>query len=305
MGLAFADFDRDGLTDIFVANDSVPGFLFHNQRGGTFREIGLESGVALREDGIPIAGMGADFRDYDNDGLPDLLVTGMINDTFLLFRNAGKRLQFEDARLRTGLLMSTRQLTGWSLAMTDFDNDGWKDLFFALSHFPRLNRYLGRDSELANRVFRNQQGKRFDDVSASAGTGFQQPALNHGSAIADFDNDGRPDIVVSVLNGPAKLFRNTTPGGNHWLALKLRGRYANRQGLGAQVSLTLPDGSTLTNHASTSVGYASSSEPFVRFGLGAFKQVGKIVIRWPGGVEQELLDVQADRVLEAEEPQRP
>ncbi|MEK7754502.1 MAG: VCBS repeat-containing protein, partial [Acidobacteriota bacterium] len=177
MGLAFADFDRDGFTDVFVANDSVRSFLFRNRGDGTFQELGLEAGVALREDGAAIAGMGADFRDFDNDGLPDLVVSGMINDTFLLFRNLGKRPFFEDFGARSGLLMGTRQLTGWGLGMYDFDNDGWKDLFFALSHFPRLERYLGRDSALPNKVFRNIEGRRFADVPA----GLDTAALHHGA----------------------------------------------------------------------------------------------------------------------------
>src|SRR5947208_741575 len=180
MGVAFADMDGDGLTDIFVANDSVRGFLFHNLGGGGFEETGLEAGVAFREDGFAIAGMGADFRDFDNDGKPDLVVSGIINDSFLLFHNRGGGFHnrdggagFEEYAQRTGLLMGTRQLTGWSLGMYDFDNDGWKDLFFALSHLSQLDRYLGRDSALPNRVFRNVEGKRFEDVSAGAGPGFQ------------------------------------------------------------------------------------------------------------------------------------
>ena len=160
MGVAFADMDGDGLTDIFVANDSVRSFLFHNQGDGTFREIGLETGVALRDDGIAIAGMGADFRDFDNDGKPDIVVSGIINDSFPLFHNQGGSRGFDDFAQRTGLLMGTRQLTGWSLGMYDFDNDGWKDFFFALSHLAELGQYMGRDSALPNHVFRNAEGKR-------------------------------------------------------------------------------------------------------------------------------------------------
>ena len=301
MGVAFADFDRDGFTDIFVANDSVRSFLFRNQGDGTFREMGLEAGVALRDDGAAIAGMGADFRDFDNDGWPDLVVSGMINDGFLLFRNRGSKWNFEDWGQRSGLRMGTRQLTGWSLGMYDFDNDGWKDLFFALSHFTELDRYLGRNSALPNGVFRNIEGRRFENVSSGAGPGFQQAALHHGAAFADFDNDGRVDAVVSVLNGPAKLFHNRTASDAHWLALKLRGTRSNRQGLGAAVRVVLPDGQTLYGHATTSVGYASSSEPLVRFGLGENRQADRISIRWPGGGTQELTAVAADRIVEIAE----
>jgi len=301
MGVAFADFDGDGFTDIFVANDSVRHFLFRNQGDGTFREIGLEAGVALREDGAAIAGMGVDFRDFDNDGLPDLVVSGMINDGFLLLRNLGKRSLFEDFAQRTGLQMGTRQFTGWSLGMYDFDNDGWRDLFFALSHFPALEPYIGRGAPMANHVFRNLGGRKFEDVSAAAGADFQQPALYHGTAFADFDNDGRIDVVVTTLDGPVKLFRNVTAAGGHWLAIRLRGRKSNAQGLGASISVTLPDGRMLYGHATTSVGYASSSEPLVRFGLGAQTGVKEIEVRWPGGGRQKVSGVMVDRVVEIEE----
>ena len=302
MGVAFADFDGDGFTDIFVANDSVRSFLFHNQRDGTFREIGLEAGVALREDGKAIAGMGADFRDFDNDGRPDLVVSGMLNDGFLLFRNLGRRQSFQDYAQRSGLLLATRQLTGWSLGLYDFDNDGWRDLFAAVSHFPSFERYIGKNAAQPNRIFRNNGG-HFEDVSTAAGPDFQLPALHHGAAFADFDNDGRIDAVVTTLDGPVKLFHNITRSVNHWLAVRLRGTRSNRQGLGAVVQLILNDGRTLTGHATTSVGYASSSEPLVRFGLGPSVAAGKIVVHWPSGALQELpLDTASlDRILEIAE----
>jgi hypothetical protein len=301
MGVAFADMDGDGFTDIFVSNDSVRNFLFHNQGDGTFREMGLETGTALRDDGLPIAGMGTDWRDFDNDGSPDLVVAGMINDGFLLFRNLGGNRGFEDAGGRSGLLLGTRQFTGWGLGMYDLDNDGWKDMFFGLAHFTQLGKYLGRDAALPNRVFRNDGGKRFVDVSSTAGPEFHQAALNRGVAFGDFDNDGRVDVVVSCLNGPAKLYRNVTPGGAHWLALKLHGVHANRQGLGASVRLVLPDGRTLFNHATTAVGYASSSEPLVRFGLGSSPAVSSVEIRWPGGKTQQLRNVGINRTVEVVE----
>jgi hypothetical protein len=303
MGVAFADMDGDGFTDIFVSNDSVRNFLFHNQGNGTFREIGLEAGVALRDDGLPIAGMGADWRDFNNDGDPDIVVDGMINDGFLLFRNLGAGRGFDDASERTGLLMGTRQFTGWGLGMYDFDNDGWKDLFFAMAHFTQLGHYLGRDAALSNRVFRNEGG-HFADVSASAGRDFQVAALNRGVAFADFDNDGRIDAVVTSINGPARLFHNISGGNSHWLAVKLRGVYSDRQGLGAKIRIVLPDGRSLYNHATTAVGYGSSSEPQVRFGLGSNARVERMEIHWPGGTTQEIKDVTVDRVVEVVEKGR-
>ncbi len=310
MGVAFADIDGDGLTDIFVANDSVRNFLFRNQGDGTFQEIGLEAGVALREDGFAIAGMGADLRDFDNDGKPDLVVSGILHDSFMLFRNLGGGIGlgyagFEDYGQRTGLTMATRQFTGWSLGMYDFDNDGWKDLFFALSHLSQLERYLGSDSALPNRVFRNDGGKRFEDVSAGAGPEFQQAAMHRGVAFADFDNDGRIDAVVTVVNGPAKLFHNVTGGDAHWLAIRLRGRRANRQGLGATVHVHLPDGRDLYNHATTAVGYASSSEALVRFGLGTNRVAESVEIHWPGGGVQRMANVPAGHIVDVAEEVKP
>ena len=301
MGVAFADFDGDGFTDVFVANDSMRNFLFRNKGNGTFEEVGLQTGVALSDQGSPIAGMGVDFRDYNNDGLPDIVVTGMVNDTYLMFRNGGGKLFFDDDTIRSGLARLTNQLTGWGMGLFDFDNDGWKDLFFANSHFPQLNRYLGTASELANSVFRNSGNGRFEDVSAKAGAAFAEKALHRGAAFADFDNDGRVDVVVTALNGPAKIFRNTTAASGHWLAIKLIGTRSNRDGLGARICLITPDGRKLYNHATTSVGYASSSEKLVRFGLGNQYHAKSLEIRWPSGRIQTVEDIAVDRVLEIRE----
>jgi hypothetical protein len=301
MGVSFADFDGDGFTDVFVANDSIRNFLFHNKGNGSFEEVGLESGVALADHGNAIAGMGTDFRDFNNDGLPDVLVTGMVNDTYLLFRNRGGKLLFEDDTIHSHLARLTRQMTGWGAGIVDFDNDGWKDLFFANSHFPRIGQYLGTQSELPNSVFRNLGNGRFADASPSAGTAFHERALYRGAAFADFDNDGRVDVVVSALNSPAKLFRNTTRPAGHWLAIKLNGSPSNREGLGAKIRVTTADGGMLYNHATTSVGYASSSEGLVRFGLGSQDRAKEIEIRWPSAHVTRIENVSAGQILKVQE----
>jgi len=302
MGVAIADYDGDGLMDIFVANDTVPNFLFHNLGHGKFEEAGMLAGVALNDDGRPVASMGADFRDFDNDGRPDLIFTAMINDTFPLFRNTGGAPAFEDDTARTGLAVATRALTGWGIGLYDFDNDGFKDVFTANSHFPALDSYLGRAPALPNSVFRNRGDGRFEDVSKTAGADFQLAGQHRGVAFADFDNDGRLDAVVSNVNGPARLFHNVTANAGHWLALKLTGTRSNRDGIGARVAVTLTSGRKLYNHCTTSVGYASSSEPLVRFGLGEQAAAKLIQIRWPSGQVQELRDVAADRVVSVREP---
>ena len=189
--------------------------------------------------------------------------------------------------------------------MYDFDNDGWKDLFFALAHLMQLDRYLGREAALPNRVYRNSAGTRLEDVSAGAGPVFQAAAAHRGAAFADFDNDGRMDAVVSAVNAPAKLFHNISTGKSHWLAVRLRGVRCNRQGLGATVHVHLADGRDLYNYATTSVGYASSSEPLVRFGLGSQTMAEWVEVRWPGGRVQRVPNVAGDRIVEiVEEGQR-
>lgn len=302
MGVAIADYDNDGLPDIFVANDTVPNFLFHNLGHDKFEEVAMLAGVALNDNGRPVASMGADFRDYDNDGLPDLVFTDMVNDTYQLFRNTGKAPAFEDATTTSGLALETRGLTGWGAGLYDFDNDGYKDLFTANSHFPGLERELGTETTLPNSVFRNEGNGRFADVSKTAGGDFQLSGHYRGVAFADFDNDGRVDAVVSNVDGPARLFRNITPDAGHWLALKLRGTRSNRDGIGAKIAVTLPSGRKLYNHCTTSVGYASSSESLVRFGFGKDTAAKLIEIRWPSGAVQDLRNVEADRVLNVREP---
>ena len=272
MGVAFADFNGDGLTDIYVCNDSMRNFLFENLGNGKFREVGLENGASLPDDGRAVASMGVDFRDYDNDGKPDLVVSAMINDTYLIFHNIGKPVFFEDRTALTGMAAATRGLTGWSVGFADLDNDGWKDLFVANAHFPQFGRLSGGASPLPNSVFRNLGNGRFSDVSASAGLG--GASYNRGTAFADFDGDGLVDVIVSRIDEPARFYQNVTEGAGksvtYW------------EPLGTEIQIELPDGRKLYNHASTSVGYASSSEPLIRFGLGKFDKPKVILVKRPG-----------------------
>ena len=289
MGVSFADVDGDGLTDIFVANDSVRNFLFRNRGNGTFEEIGLEAGVALRDDGFAIAGMGSDLRDFDNDGKPDLIVSGILNDSFQLFHNLGGAAGFEDYGQRTGLLMGTRQFTGWGLGMYDFDNDGWKDLFFALSHLSQLDRYLGRDSALANRVFRNLGGKRFEDVFGRGRAGLPAGCDASRRSLRRFRQRWPRGMRLSRSSMARRSCSATSPKGqSHWLAVRLRGKRSNREGLGAVVHVHLADGRDLYNarhHCGRFRVCERSFGPVRPWREIAWSE--RIEIRWPGGGLQQ------------------
>ena len=300
MGAVMADYDGDGFMDIFVANDTRPNFLFHNLGGRKFEEVALESGVAYPESANATSGMGADFRDVDNDGRPDIWHTAIENESFPLFVNQGGAgfLEKTDA----SLLNKTRTMSGWSNGIYDFDNDGWKDLFVARGNvLDNIALFSNRRYEEPNTVFRNLGRGKFADVSLEAGPGFQSASAHRGAAFGDLDNDGRIDVVASVLNGRVKQFQNRSPNRNHWIVLKLVGARSNRMGLGAKVRVTSEDGAMQHNEATTAVGYACSSDPRVHFGLGASRTIREIEIRWPSGVRQTLRNVAADQILVVEE----
>jgi enediyne biosynthesis protein E4 len=301
MGVAIADYDGDGFMDIFVANDDSPNFLFHNIGGKRFEEVAVASWVAYNPSGKTVSGMGADFRDVNNDGRPDIWFTALPGELLPLYVNRGQGV-FDDATTGSGLTWATQNMAGWSNAIVDLDNDGWKDLFVARSNVLDPIIASARSYKEPNAVLRNLGNGKFQDVSAAAGEAFQIPALHRGTAVGDLDNDGRMDVVVSVLNGPAKLLHNITKTGNHWILLQLRGTKSNRIGIGAQIKLTTPDGANQFNQVTTSVGYASSSDSRVHFGLGASKVATQIDIAWPSGIHQTLRNVQGDRVFVIEEP---
>jgi hypothetical protein len=301
MSVTFADYDGDGYLDAFVANDTTQNFLFHNLKGKRFEEVGLAAGVGFASDGLARSGMGADFRDVNNDGLPDIWHTAVEREEFPLLINRGKG-EFDDETVLSGLA-KTNDMSGWGNGIFDFDNDGWKDLFVAranvMDNISLLN--PARKYEEPNTIFRNLGNGKFADVTATTGAASVDGA-HRGVAFGDLFNDGRIDAVVSVLNGPVKLFRNDSPNRNHWILLKLAGRKSNRMGIGAQIKLTAEDGSRQWNEATTAVGYASSSDPRVHFGLGANAKIKEIEIRWPSGIKQLLRDVAADQILGVEEP---
>ena len=301
MSVAFADADGDGRIDAFVTNDNLPNFLFLNRAGGGFEEAGMFSGVALLEHGDPVASMGADFRDYDNDGLPDASVTALIGETFPLFRNAGDGI-FEDATVQSGLATVSNRRSGWGNGLYDFNNDGWKDLFTANSHVNDIIHEFEATTPYRepNSVFANRGDGTFADLSEGAGTGFAAAARAHrGSAFADFDRDGRVDVVVASLGEPAELWRNESPSGHAWINIRLTGNRSNRDGLGAAVRI-----GRQANSMTSAVGYASSSHDGVHFGLGPSEAPVDVTVRWPGGATQVLENVPVNRALDVTEPDR-
>jgi hypothetical protein len=293
MSVAFADYDGDGFPDVFVTNDNMPNFLFHNRGDGTFEEVGMQAGVAMREDGKAVASMGTDFRDYDNDGLPDISVTALAAETFPLFRNLGKG-SFSDATYSSRLASLSVHHSGWGTGFVDLNNDGWKDLFTSNSHVnDRVELFEQAVYKEANTVFANFDGK-FADVSSQAGmTGAQ---AHRGSGFADFDGDGKIDVIVSSLEGPVELWRNASPGTDHWLDIKLAGTKFNRDAIGARIRI-----GNQWNQMTSAVSYASSSLVPVHFGLGNRAKAEEVEIFWPDGTKQVLRDVKADQVLHVTE----
>jgi len=300
LGVAIADYDRDGHIDVFVANDSMPEFLYHNTGKGTFEEVGLPSAVAVDADGRAYAGMGVDFADYDNDGWPDIVVTDLANQRYSLYQNNGDG-SFTYASQSTGIGQMTMAHSGWGVRFLDFDNDGWKDLLIAQGHdldtielnYPNLHY---REPILLAR----NTGHGFIDVSAQSGSVFRQLWASRGMAIGDLDNDGRLDAVVTTNDGPVHILHNEMPTHNHWILLRLVGHKSNRDAIGAEVTLVTSSGPQYAT-VSTANSYLSASDKRVHFGLGQERVARRIEIRWPSGILQTVKNVSADEILQVDE----
>ena len=303
LGVAIADFDHDGRVDIVIANDAVREFLLHNQGDGTLREIAVEGGTAVNEDGRVYSGMGVDFADYDNDGNPDIIITNLSDQKYALYHNSGDGT-FTYETGPSGLGMITRLYAGWGVKFIDYDNDGWKDLFIAQGHvmdtiqvtFPHL-RYL---QPLL--LLHNDQGKKFADVSAQSGEIFQRKLAARGLAVGDINNDGALDVVITTNNGPPLVLQNKSSNRNHWLTLQLVGHKSNRDGIGAEVKMIPASGIAQYATVTTAGSYLSASDRRVHFGLGSATSAKSIEIHWPSGIRQRLENVPGDQILTINEP---
>jgi hypothetical protein len=301
LGIAIADFNGDGHIDLFIANDSVPEFLYQNKGDGTFEEVGLFAGVGVDGDGHAYAGMGVDFADYDNDGLPDIIVSDLAYQKYALYRNNGDGT-FSYATDSAGLGTMTFLHSGWGMRFLDYDNDGWKDLLVGQAHvmdtievtYPQLHY---REPMLLAR----NTGHGFVDVSGDSGSVFHEAWVSRGMAIGDIDNDGRLDTVITENGGPAHILHNETQTENHWLTLNLVGHKSNRDAIGAEVQIITAQGQQEAT-VSTCGSYLSSGDKRVHFGLGSQSAVKAIDIRWPSGIKQILHDVKGDQILRVDEP---
>ena len=291
LGVAFNDYDGDGYTDIFVANDGMQQFLFHNNKDGTFSERALEAGVALSDDGSPYAGMGVDFRDYDNDGRPDLIITNLAKQIYAVYHNEGNG-SFAYRSLETGIGTLSAPSSGWGVRFEDFDNDGRKDLFIAQGHvLDNVERIDPSKHYRELPLLAMNRGERFE----RADSGASAAVAGRGLAIGDLNNDGSTDAVIGVLGGHPLIFMNQGSSA-HWLTISLRGTRSNRDGAGAIIHAN-----GQTQYASTAGSYLSASDKRIHFGLGS-STTATIEVIWPSGTRQQLKDVPVDRFMEIDEP---
>jgi hypothetical protein len=290
-----ADLDNDGWPDLYVACDSSPSLLLRNNRDGTFTDVGLESGVALNENGNEQAGMGVGIGDYNLDGSLDIFKTHFADDTNILYRNNGKGY-FEDMTITAGLGVETRYI-GWGAAIADLDNDGNPDLFYVTgSVYPEVAAKLSNYPLATPRViFRNLGNGRFEELIETAGPAIASPHCSRGCALGDFDNDGDLDILIVNLNEPPSLLRNDLTGEHHWLKVKLSGVKSNRSGIGARVTARY-GGKVHAQEVLSQSSFYSASDSRLHFGLGASEEAD-LEIRWPSGVRETIRNVAANRLV--------
>jgi enediyne biosynthesis protein E4 len=298
MGISVADYDDDGHVDVFVANDTERNFLYMNKGNGTFDEKAWPLGVAYNDEGTTVSGMGSDAKDFNNDGWVDIFYNNLQTQVFGLFQNeAGAGFRY--VSLTTGVGVLSRRFSGWSPGFVDYDNDGWKDLYSANGDVDDV----GDNTVQSDTMWQNDRGQRFRDVSAQLGGDFLRKGYQRGSAFCDLDGNGFQDIVVTSLNMPPRILISSGGNGNHWLLVRLTGRSSNRDAIGAKIRVTTASGRVLHNHVSVSVGFMSSSEKRLHFGLGSEASVRSVEVRWPRGKVQSMGPTPADREIDLVEPE--
>lgn len=291
-----ADFDGDGWQDIYVACDSTASLFFRNNRDGTFREVGVEAGLAYNENGAEQAGMGVAAGDFNNDGHLDITKTNFSGDYPNLYRGQGKGI-FDDVPMRSGLATNPQHVL-WGTGFVDLDNDGLKDIVQVAGHvYPDVQRIDANDSyEQRRLVYRNLGNGRFEDVSEQAGPGVPEKFSSRGAAFGDFDNDGDIDALIMNMHRAPSLLRNDLKSANHWIKLQLQGTKSNRSAIGATVSITAGD-STQTEAIVSQTSFLSVNDFRLHFGLGAAERVQKITVRWPSGTTEEFRTSAVDTLL--------
>jgi enediyne biosynthesis protein E4 len=299
MGIGIADFNGDKAIDIFIANDTVRNFLFINQKHNAFKEMGILYGVSYNDEGKAVSAMGCDVKDFNNDGWEDVFYNDLSKEIFGLFQNEEGKF-FKYVSPTTNIDKISRAFSGWSCGFIDYNNDGWKDIYSSNGEVDPVV----PGAEQRDTMFENIQGKSFIDVSENIGKDFLPKGFQRGAAFGDINNDGSIDLVVTSLNKKPRILLNSGSKKNHWIIIETQGQSSNRDGIGAKIKVTTSSGHSLYNHVTTSIGFMSSSDKRVHFGLGAEKTIKSVEILWPSGTIQTLNNVKANQILKVKEPSK-
>ena len=292
MGVGIADYDNDGFVDIYVANDHMVNYMFHNEGGKSFKEVGVMTGVAFNQVGEGTISMAVDFADFNGDGLMDLFVS---DDAYCsLYENQGNGL-FTEQSYNSGIAVATAQHIGWASSFIDYDNDGDKDIFKVNGELKHL---YGQEDQL----FENRGNGKFVDVSTDRGAYFKEALVGRGACFGDYDNDGDLDAYIVNLNDYGVFLRNDHGNEQNWLLIQLVGESTNKDGVGARIKVVAGD-LTQTDQKRSSSGYLSQNDPRLHFGLGDHETVDRIEIEWPSGVSQLLTAIDVNQIITITEPE--